>query len=112
MYCSACGQPMDPSQTVCQRCGRPSAPIASYAPVSYQQNRVPRHIQAVAILWIVYSFWILVHWAIAVGFLAGAFHWGNTGRGFDGLYGFPFFHATWLVPLLTAVLAGPAILCI
>jgi hypothetical protein len=66
MYCSACGQPMDVSQTNCQRCGRQSAPMGSYAPVAYPRNRVHRHMQTVAILWIAYSLWILLHWAIAV----------------------------------------------
>jgi hypothetical protein len=105
MYCSACGQPMDPSQTMCQRCGRPIAPIASYAPVAYARNRVHRHMQALAVLWIAYSLWILLHWAIAVGVLAGAFT-------FEGLNEFPFFHATWLVPLITIFLVGRAILCL
>jgi hypothetical protein len=113
MYCSACGQPMEVSQTICQRCGRQSAPIASYAPVVYQGNRVHRHMQTVAILWIAYSLWILLHWAIMVGFLAGVSrHWGQMNHGFDGLYAFPFFHATWLVPLITAFLVGRAILCL
>ena len=113
MYCSACGQPIDASQTICQKCGRQSAPIASYAPVPYQRNRVHRHMQTVAILWIAYSLWILLHWAIAVGFLAGAFaNWSRIGHGFDGIYGLPFFHASWLVPLITAILVGRAILCL
>jgi hypothetical protein len=113
MYCSACGQPMDASQTICQRCGRQSAPIASYAPALYVRNRVRRHIQIVAILWIAYSLWILLHWGIAVGVLAGVFaNWGNHTRSFEGLYEFPFFHATWLVPIITAVLVGRAILCV
>jgi hypothetical protein len=113
MYCSACGQPMDVSQTVCQKCGRQSTPIASSAPALYQGNRVHRHMYTVGILWIAYSLWILLHWAIAVGVLAGVFsNWGHIGHGFDGFYGFPFFHATWLVPLITAVLVGRAILCL
>ena len=113
MYCSACGQPMDASQTICQRCGRQSAPIVSPAPLPYQGNRVHRHAQTLAILWIVYSLWILLHWAIAVGFLAGTFtHWGHLGSGFDGMNSFPFFHAAWLVPLITALLVGRAILCL
>ncbi len=112
MYCSACGQPMDASQTICQRCGRQSAPIATYAPVPYHRNRVHRHMQTVAILWIAYSLWILLHWAIAVGVLAGAFsNWGHMSHGFDGFDGFQFFHATWLVPLITVFLVGRAILC-
>jgi hypothetical protein len=44
------------SQTICQRCGRQHAPIASYARVSYQRNRVYRHMYTVAIIWIAYSF--------------------------------------------------------
>jgi hypothetical protein len=69
--------------------------------------------QTVAILWIAYSLWILLHWAIAVGFLAGAFtNWGYMSHSFDGLYGFPFFHATWLVPLITGFLVSRAILCL
>jgi hypothetical protein len=112
MYCSACGQPLDVSQTICQRCGRQSAPIASYAPVAYPRNRVHRHVHTVAILWIAYSLWILLHWAITVGFLAAFTHWGQINHGFDGVYAFPFFHATWLVPLITAVLVGRAILCL
>jgi hypothetical protein len=67
----------------------------------------------VAILWIAYSLWILLHWVIAVGFLAGAFtNWVHMSHSFDGLYGFPFFHATWLVPLITGVLVSRAILCL
>ena len=113
MYCSACGQPMDASQTTCQKCGRQSAPIASYAPASYPRNRVHRHMRTTAILWIAYSLWILLHWIIAVGFLAGAYtNWGHMSHGFDGLYALPFFHATWLVPLITGILVGRAILCL
>jgi hypothetical protein len=112
MYCSACGQSMDASATICRSCGRQSAPIISPAPVAYQLNRVRRHSQTVAILWIVYSLWIMLHWAIAVGFLTGTFaHWGHLGSGFDGMNSIPFFHVTWLVPLITVVLAGRALLC-
>jgi hypothetical protein len=113
MYCSVCGQPLNAFQTICGKCGGQVVPIASRAPVPYGQTRVHRHVHTVAILWIIYSLWMLLHWAIAVGFLAGAFgHWGRLGHGFDGLYTFPFMHATWLVPLITAVLVGRAILCV
>ena len=112
MYCSACGQPMSASQVICPKCARQSAPIAAHAALPYQRNRVQRHMHTVAILWIAYSLWILLHWAIAVGFLTGAFtHWSHMSH-FDGPYAFPFFQASWLVPLITAVLAGRAILCL
>ncbi len=113
MYCSACGQPMDASQTTCQKCGGHSAPMASYASVPYQSNRVHRHMQALAILWIAYSLWILLHWAIAVGVLSGALtHWAHHSRAFGGFDEFPFFHAAWLVPLITVFLVGRATLCL
>ena len=100
-------------ETICQKCGRQSTPVASYAPALYNRYRVHRHMRTVAVLWIVYSLWILLHWAIAVGFLAGAYaNWAHTGRGFDGLYAFPLIHATWLVPLITGFLVGRAILCV
>jgi hypothetical protein len=63
---------------MCQRCGRQIAPIASYAPVFYQRSRVHRHVQALGVLWIAYSLWTLLHWAIAVGVLAGVFTVGAT----------------------------------
>ncbi|HXP09552.1 MAG TPA: hypothetical protein VN828_13685 [Acidobacteriaceae bacterium] len=86
--------------------------MASYAPVAYLRNRVQRHVQTLAILWIVYSLWLLLHWVMAVGFLAGAFaHWGPIDRGSEEIYIFPFFHASWLVPIITAFLVGRALLC-
>jgi hypothetical protein len=117
MFCSSCGQPMGASQTICQKCARQSTPMVSYAPAPYQSNRVHRHMHTVAILWIAYSLWILLHWAIAVGFLTGAFHnWAHLNHGFDGLYAFPFSHVSWIVPfitaIMTAVMAGRAILCV
>jgi hypothetical protein len=113
MYCSACGQPLDASQAVCQQCGRQITPLASPAALSYRGTRVHRHVHTLAILWIAYSLWILLHWAIAVGFLEGVFgNWARMGHGFEERSIFPFMHATWLVPLITAVLAGRAILCV
>jgi len=104
---------MDASQTTCQRCGRRSVPIASNAPIAYQRNRVHRHMQALAVLWIAYSLWILLQWAIAVGVLAGTFtHWAHHSHAFEGFNEFPFFHATWLLPLITVFLVGRAILCL
>jgi hypothetical protein len=112
MYCSACGQALDVSQTICQKCGRQVGPIAPPAPVQYRHTRVHRHVHTLAILWIAYSLWVLLHWAIAIGFLAGAFSKWGMGHGFDGLYTFPFMHAAWLVPLITGVLVGRVILCV
>jgi hypothetical protein len=75
---------------------------------------VHRHVHTVGILWIAYAAWTLLHWAIAVGFLAGmADGWGlHMGHGFDGLYGFPFSHMAWFIPLVTTILVVRAVLCL
>ncbi len=112
MYCSACGQSLDASQRVCQKCGWQFAPIPAPAPLSYEPTRVHRHVQTLSILWIAYSLWILLHWAIAVGFLSGAFtNWARMGHGFDESSIFRSMHMGWLVPLITVILVGRAVLC-
>jgi hypothetical protein len=105
---------MDAFQTICTRCGRQVAPVNAPAPIPYFYTRVHRHVHTLGILWIAYAAWTLLHWAIAVGFLAGmAGHWGiHPGRGFDGFYSFPFFHMAWFIPLVTAVLVARAVLCL
>jgi hypothetical protein len=78
MYCSGCGQPVDPSEQFCRNCGKaiphmtPIAPIApGAAPVPWFYTRVHRHIQSLAVLWIAYGVWTLVTWALAMSFFAG-----------------------------------------
>jgi hypothetical protein len=107
MYCSACGQQMDGRPIVCPKCGQQFSSLGPYCHV-----RVHRDVHTLAILWIVYSFWVLLQWTLAVGFLTGAFNWSNrVGHSLDGFGGFPFLHLSWLAPLITAILIGRAILC-
>jgi hypothetical protein len=114
MYCSACGQPIDAYQPYCLRCGRQTTPIATATPPPWIWTRVHRHVHSLGILWIAYAAWTLLHWLVAVGVLAGVSHdWGfHFGHGFDGFYNFPFAHVSWLVPVITAILAGRAVLCV
>ena len=114
MFCSACGQPMDPYQPVCSRCGRQVMPIATATPPPWIWTRVHRHVHTLGILWIAYAGWTLLHWFVAVGILSGMFHdWGFPfGHGFDGFYGFPFAHMAWFIPLVTTILLARAILCV
>jgi hypothetical protein len=114
MYCSACGQPIDASQTICQKCGR---------------HRLLRSLRMLlGRITVVACTGMCTRWQFSGSRIAS----GSccTGRlrsdflqepsaigpimshSFDGLYAFPFFHATWLVPLITAVLVGRAILCL
>jgi hypothetical protein len=113
MFCSACGQPIDAYQPFCPRCGRQVTPIATATPPPWVWTRVHRHVHTLGILWIAYASLTMLSWLVAVGVLEGAFHnWGFPfGRGFDGFYSFPFGHMPWLVPVITVVLAGRAVLC-
>jgi hypothetical protein len=113
MYCSACGQPIDPYQPFCSRCGRQVTPIAAPAPPPWIWTRVHRHIHTLGILWIVYAGYTLLTWMVAIPFLSGMFHdWGvPLGHGWDG-FTFPFERMPWLIPMITAITAVRAVLCL
>jgi len=113
MYCSACGQPMDAYQPFCPRCGRQATPIATPPLPPWIWTRVHRHVQTVGILWIVYSGYTMLTWMMAIPFLSGMFrNWGMPYfHGWDGFV-FPFERMPWLIPMITAVLAVRAVLCL
>lgn len=79
MYCSKCGQPIG-YQPVCPRCGAltgitvPPAPTA----VPSSATRVARHLRTVAVLWIIYGIYTVLHWLVLLPFLRGVFA-GHTG---------------------------------
>lgn len=118
MFCSGCGQPVDPSEQFCRNCGRaipqmtPIAPVAPAAPSApWFYTRVHRHIQSLSVLWIAYGVWTLVTWALAMSFFAGALH-GYFGHMHHGPFGeFPFNNIPWFAPFITVVIFGRALLC-
>lgn len=114
MFCSVCGQPIDAYQPVCPRCGRQVTPIATATPPPWIWTRVHRHVHTLGILWIAYAFWTMLNWLVAVGVLSGLAHdrFFPFGHGFDGFYSFPFANVPWLIPMITVVLAGRAVLCV
>ena len=112
MYCSACGQPMDPYQAYCPRCGRQMTAIPTAPPPAWNWSRVHRHVHTLGILWLAYAGWTLLHWIMVAPFLSGMVHgWFPFHRGFDG-FTFPFEHVPWFIPMITIILAGRAILCL
>lgn len=62
MFCNKCGSPLQPDYRVCPKCGNPiqgavGAPPAYTSPA---QGKVARHIQPLAILWIIVSaLWLI-----------------------------------------------------
>lgn len=112
MFCSGCGQQVDPGQQYCLKCGRAVpqvAPVVTPAPWFY--TRVHRHIQSLAILWIAYGVWTLFGWVLAMSFFAGMFH-GYFGHWHHGPFGeFPFNGMPWFAPLITVIVIARAVLC-
>jgi hypothetical protein len=113
VFCSACGQPIDAYQPYCPRCGRQVIPIPTATPPPWAWTRVHRHVHTLGLLWIAYAVLTLLSWMVAVGVLSGFSHERGFpfGHGFDGFYSFPMSHFPWLLPIITVVLAGRAVLC-
>jgi hypothetical protein len=101
MYCSGCGQPISPNQPACPQCGKPAVQAAGYAAAGFvPYNRVQRHIQVLAIFWLVYSLLALVAFLVFIPFMSHFF--GHAIHGFDGHDNFPFPMAMhWIVPFIT-----------
>jgi hypothetical protein len=112
MFCSSCGQSVNPPQPFCSNCGQPvpqAVPRGMPMPL-YTSGRVRRHIQALSILWIAYGVWTFLHWMIALSVFGGAFG-GYFGRWNQGPFSeFPFTHMHSLLPLITVMLIGRCVL--
>jgi len=102
MYCPNCGAKLEEGQSYCSSCGRPVAVTAvSPGAAAPYRGRVARHLQVVAILWIV---WSILDLARGAGFLFF--------RGF-ALHFIPFSfpQRMWMLPITAiAALAGTVIL--
>lgn len=114
MFCSGCGQAIDPNQhQFCPNCGRPVPQVTPVVvPAPYFYTRVHRHIQALSVLWIAYGAWTLLGWIFAMSFFAGFFG-GYFGHWNHGPFGeFPFSHMPWFAPLISVILIGRTILSV
>jgi hypothetical protein len=115
MYCSGCGQPLHPNQPACANCGRPNSQVNAqfnpqFAPAAFlPYNRVHRHIQTLAILWLAFSLLGVLAWFVAMPFLAFVF--GHGGHGFHTHDNFPFpMSMSWILPVATIAIYLRAIL--
>ena len=56
MFCDHCGSPLNPTSKFCSACGKPVIPLPSLSPVLSRpvqsEDRVRRHINRLAILWL------------------------------------------------------------
>ena len=60
MYCSGCGQPLPPGQTLCPNCGRSTVPMPPIAPppvpgYEIQLESYSSKVKALGVLWFIYG---------------------------------------------------------
>jgi hypothetical protein len=113
MYCSGCGQGLEPGQGVCPRCGRPVAMgVPSVPGLQIQLDSYAGKIRALSMVWFIYGALTLVFSFVGMAF-ARAFmnhHFGPWGHGWtDGpfrpeWFGPGFLHFIWVFIVLRAAL--------
>lgn len=115
MFCSGCGQPVTPGQSVCTQCGRPIAPPVPVVPnFEFQLQNYAGRIRVLSIVWFVYAGLSLllgfIGMAFASTFLMHAFGpWGhgpfsNGSMGQEWL-GPAIIHFAWAIILVRTALA-------
>lgn len=113
MYCSGCGQALQPGQAVCPQCGRPVAVTPPPPPVPGFQFELASYagkVRALSIVWIVYGVITLIFSFVGMEF-ARAFmfnrfgpwgHWQGPFR--PEWFGPAMLHFVWLFVVLRAAL--------
>lgn len=118
MYCSGCGQAMEPGQAFCPKCGRPLAPPVPPVPgFQFQLEGYAGKIRALSIFWFVYAGLSLLLGLAGLTF-AKAFFSGGFGPWANGPWahgnmppfwlGPAFIHLIWVMLVLRAGLAVAA----
>jgi hypothetical protein len=100
MYCSGCGQALEPGQGFCNRCGRP-VPVAPSVPgLQFQLSAYASRIRALSVVWFIYAGLTLVFSFMGMAF-ARAFMFRHFG---------PWPHGPWMNGPFRPEWFGPAIL--
>src|SRR5215475_2713257 len=75
MYCSSCGQALQPGQTFCPQCGRPVAIAPPPVPgIGFELQNYASKIRALAMVWFIYGGLNLVFSFFSMAFARFAFH--------------------------------------
>lgn len=117
MYCSACGQALEPGQGFCPKCGRPSAaPLPPVPGMEFQLENYAGKIRALGTVWLIYAALSLLLGIAGLTFAHAFFsHFGMWGHGpwGDGSvppmwFGPAIFHLIWIALLGRAILLAVA----
>ncbi len=96
VYCANCGAKLEEDQSFCSACGKQTGTPPPAGPAPSALGRVTRHLQIVAILWVVYSLLRII------GGL-GALFFGSLRPLFSTMNHMPFGFGGWLLPWMTFV---------
>lgn len=113
MYCSACGQALQPGQALCPRCGRPMAVAPPAVPgLQFELDNFAGKIRTLSMVWFIYGALTLVFSFAGMAF-ARAFmfnHFGPWPHSWSNApfrpewFGPAFLHFIWLFVVLRAAL--------
>jgi hypothetical protein len=123
MFCSGCGQPLTPGQSICPQCNRPVTPsVPLVAGLEFQLANYAGKVKALSVVWFIYAGFSILSGFIGLAFadaiLAGRFgpwaseHWMNGPMTHSPV--FPFFfgrailHFAWVAVLIRTGLAFAA----
>ena len=110
MFCSGCGQAMEPGHVVCPKCGRPLAPAVPPVPgLQFLLESYAGKIRVLSIFWFAYApfsvAWGLFKLTFAKAFMAGALGPWMRGPMPPMWFGPAFIHVAWVMLILWAGLA-------
>ena|SRR5579863_1768564 len=111
MYCSGCGQPLEPTQGNCPRCGRPVVVAAPPVPgLQFELERYAGKVRILSILWFAYGAITIALSFMGMAFArAFMFNHGPWAHGWDGPFrpewlGPAFLHFIWIFIVLRGAL--------
>jgi hypothetical protein len=98
MYCSGCGQALNPGEAFCSKCGRPIAPAAPPVPgLQFEVERYASKIKTLSVFWFIYA---------ALGFILGVAGLTFAKAFFSGGFG-PWMNGPWQHGPVPFFLGGP-----
>jgi len=110
MFCSGCGQAMQPGQTACAQCGRPLAPVVPPIPgLQFQLESYAGKVRLLSIFWFVYAALSFLLGIAGLTFAKAMFS-GGMGPWMHGplppmWMGGAFIHLIWMMLVVRAALA-------
>jgi hypothetical protein len=100
MFCSGCGQALQPEQGFCPQCGRPAAPPVPPVPgIEFELQNYAGKIKALGVVWLIYAAFSLLTGIVGLAF-ANAFLSGRFGPWMQGPWAHNPMPPMWFMPAI------------